>query len=200
MKRIVLGAGVLRAVLGAGVLGAWVLSAVLGAAAGLPAEAQSAQAGNPIVVFETVKGTIEIELFAKDAPMSTEQIVRLVRENFYRGQRFHRAEAGLVQTGDPNSRTFTKQHVWGTGSSGRQIGVAEIVKTRRHVRGAVGLAHAGNAARADSQFYIMKRPSPSLDGKHAVIGRVIAGMDVVDTLERGDMIRSVSVKEAARRP
>jgi len=189
-----------RAVLSAGVLSACVLSAVLSAAAGLPAEAQSAEAGNPVVIFETVKGTIEIELFAKDAPKSTAQIVRLVRENFYRGQRFHRAEAGLVQTGDPNSRTFTKQNIWGTGSSGRQIGVAEIVKTRRHVRGAVALAHSGNAARADSQFYIMRRPSPSLDGKHAVIGRVIAGMDVVDKIARGDMITKVSVKAAGRQP
>jgi peptidyl-prolyl cis-trans isomerase B (cyclophilin B) len=156
--------------------------------------------GNPVVVFETAKGVIEIELFAKDAPKSTEQIVRLVRENFYRGHRFHRAEAGLVQTGDPNSKTFSKQNLWGSGGSGRQIGVAEISKTRKHVRGAVALAHSGNAARADSQFYIMKRASPSLDGKHAVIGRVIAGMDVVDKLQVGDLITRVSVKAGVPQP
>lgn len=176
------------------------LTLLLRPAAGLPAEAPSVQAGNPIVVFDTAKGVIEIELFAKDAPKSVEQITRLVRGNFYRGLRFHRAEAGLVQTGDPNSRDFRKQNIWGTGSSGRQIGVAEIVKTRKHVRGAVALAHSGNAARADSQFYIMKRASPSLDGKHAVIGRVITGMDVVDKLAVGDMIRKVSVKGEGPQP
>ena len=183
-------------VLGALVFGAWALVAGLG----LPSEAQSAKEGNPVVVFDTVKGVIEIELFAKDTPKSTAQVVRLVRENFYRGQRFHRAEASLVQTGDPNSRTFTKQNLWGSGGSGRPIGVAEIVKAHRHIRGAVALAHSGNASRADSHCYIMRRASPSLDGKHAVIGRVIAGMDVVDKLERGDLIRKVSVKGGAPQP
>ena len=166
----------------------------------LVAQAATPAPGNPIVVFDTVKGAIEIELFAKDAPKSTAQIVRLVRENFYRGQRFHRAEASLVQTGDPNSKSFTRENVWGTGGSGKRIGAAEIVKTRKHVRGAVGLAHSGNAANADSQFYIMRRPSPSLDGKHAVIGRVVAGLDVVDKLQRGDMIRRVFVKGEGQQP
>lgn len=180
------------------VLGAVVLVLVLGAVLG--AQAVKPAAGNPVLVIDTVKGTIEIELFVKDAPKSAAQIMRLARENFYRGQRFHRAEPSLVQTGDPNSRNFVKQNLWGTGSSGRPIGVAEIVKTRRHVRGSVALAHSGNAARADSQFYIMRRPSPSLDGKHAVIGRVIAGMDVVDKIQKGDLIRKVSVKGEAPQP
>jgi cyclophilin family peptidyl-prolyl cis-trans isomerase len=171
------------------------------ASAGLAgAQAVRPAPGNPIVVFETAKGTIEIELFIKDAPKSVEQITRLVRENFYRGHRFHRAEAGLVQTGDPNSRTFSRENLWGSGGSGRQIGVAEISKTRKHVRGAVALAHSGRPERADSQFYIMKRASPSLDGEYAVIGRVIAGMDVVDKLQRGDLITKVSVKGGAPQP
>ena len=173
-----------------------VLVLLLGAVLG--AQVPKAAPGNPVVVFETAKGVIEIELFAKDAPKSAEQIVRLVRDNFYRGHRFHRAEAGLVQTGDPNSRTFSKQNLWGSGGSGRAIGVAEINKTRKHVRGSVGLAHAGNPTRADSQFYIMKRPGPSLDGKHAVIGRVLSGMDVVDKLAIGDLITKVSVKAEGR--
>ena len=79
-------------------------------------------------------------------------------------------------------------------------GVAEISKSHKHVRGAVALAHSGRPERADSQFYIMKRASPSLDGKHAVIGRVIAGMDVVDKLQRGDLITKVSVKGGAPQP
>ena len=78
--------------------------------------------------------------------------------------------------------------------------MAEISKTRKHVRGAVGMAHAGNAANADSQFYIMRAARASLDGKYAIVGRVISGMDVVDRTEANDMIRAAYVKGAARQP
>lgn len=164
------------------------------------AQAPKPAPANPVIVLETVKGVIEIELFEKDAPKSVAQIVKLANQNFYRGLRFHRAERSLVQTGDPNSRDYTKRNAWGSGGSGNQIGVAEISKTRKHLRGAVGLAHAGDPKRADSQFYIMKAASPSLDGKHAVIGRVVAGMEVVDKLAVGDMVRKVSVKGGAPQP
>jgi peptidylprolyl isomerase len=62
------------------------------------------------------------------------------------------------------------------------------------VRGAVGLAHSGNPAGADSQFYIMKGASPSLDGKHAVIGQVVSGMAVVDKIAVPDMIKNATLK------
>lgn len=157
--------------------------------------------GNPVVVIETVKGAIEIELYAKDAPKTVARLVQLVRENFYRGQRFHRVEPKfLIQVGDPATRDFTKRARWGAGGSGRSIGIAEIVKTRRHVRGAVGMAHAGNPAAADSQFYIMRAARPSLDGKYTIVGRVLSGMDVVDRTALNDMIRKAYVKGEGRRP
>jgi peptidyl-prolyl cis-trans isomerase B (cyclophilin B) len=191
MIRRMLGARELGAlVLGAGVLGA----VVLGAQSARPG------AGNPVIVFETVKGTIEIELYAKDAPKTVDRLLTLVRQNFYRGQRFHRVESSLAQIGDPFSKDFTKRSRWGSGGSGQWVGVAEIAKQHRHVRGAVGMAHAGRPERADSQFYIMKTASPSLNGKHAIIGRVIAGMDVVDKLQAGDLVRKVSVKGEGPRP
>jgi cyclophilin family peptidyl-prolyl cis-trans isomerase len=62
------------------------------------------------------------------------------------------------------------------------------------VRGAVGLAHSGNPFAADSQMYVMKTPSPGLDGKHAIIGRVVAGMPVVDKLQVPDLIKIDNVK------
>lgn len=170
-------------------------------AAGLPAEAQRAEAGNPVIVIETVKGTIEVELFAKDAPKSVERLVTLVRQNFYRGQRFHRVEPNfLIQVGDPATRDFTKRARWGTGGSGKPIGVAEISKTRKHVRGAVGLAHAGSAKNADSQFYILRGARPALDGKYAIVGRVISGMDIVDSTALNDMIKRAYVKGEAQQP
>lgn len=170
-------------------------------AAPLATGPQAPAAGNPVVVIETVKGTIEIELFPQEAPKTVARLLELFGSNFYRGQRFHRVEPGfLIQAGDPATRDFTKRARWGAGGSGKAIGVAEISKTRRHVRGAVGMAHAGNAAAADSQFYIMRGARPSLDGKYAIVGRVITGMDVVDRTAANDMIRKAFVKGAGQRP
>ena len=170
-------------------------------AAGPPPGARSAQGGNPVVVIETMKGNIEIELFAKDAPKSVARLLTLVRENFYRGLRFHRVEPNfLVQIGDPATRDFRRRGMWGRGGSGQSIGVAEIAKQHRHVRGAVGLAHSGRPERADSQFYIMRGARPALDGKYAIVGRVISGMDVVDKLALTDMVRKVSVKGEVPQP
>ena len=165
------------------------------------AQAAKPAAGNPVVVIETVKGTIEIELYAKEAPKTVAHLLSLVRQNFYRGQRFHRVEPNfLIQVGDPATRDFTKRARWGTGGSGKTIGVAEIVKARRHVRGAVGMAHRGSAVEADSQFYIMRGARPSLDGKYAIVGRVLTGMDVVDSTALNDMIRKAYVKGEAPQP
>jgi cyclophilin family peptidyl-prolyl cis-trans isomerase len=150
--------------------------------------------GAPIIVIETAKGTIEIETYPADAPKTVEQIVGLAKRNFYNGQRVHRVEPGfVVQFGDPQSRDMTKRDRWGTGGSGRVIGVAET--KRIHKFGAVAMAHAGDPARADSQMYILLRQSAAaLDGKYAVFGQVMSGMDVVQKLEVGDVIRRISVK------
>jgi cyclophilin family peptidyl-prolyl cis-trans isomerase len=158
----------------------------------------TAVAALPVMVIDTVKGTIQIQLFQNDAPKSVAHILALVNKSFYRAQRFHRAEPTLVQFGDPQSRDMTRIDSWGTGSSYNPIGVAEISK-RKHVRGAVGLAHSGNATLADSQLYIMKAASPSLDGKHAIIGQVIAGLAVVDQIAKGDQIKLVTMKVAGQK-
>ena len=148
----------------------------------------------PVLVLETAKGAIQIQLFRTEAPKSVEHMLALVKRSFYRGQRFHRVTGSLVQVGDPQSRDMSRRDYWGNGNSGNPIGVFELSKKRSHVRGAVGLAHSGNPLGADSQFYIMKSPSPSLDGKHAIVGLVTSGMAVVDKLEVADMIKNMTVK------
>lgn len=163
-----------------------------------PAAGQAKPAAGPVIVVDTVKGQIEISLFPAEAPKSVEHIVALVQRGFYRGQRFHRVEASLAQFGNGSSRDMTLQASWGSGGSGSPINVFELTK-RKHVRGAVGLAHAGNPTSADSQLYIMKRPSPGLDGKHAIIGQVTAGMAVVDRLEVTDLIKNVTLKGEGRK-
>ena len=149
---------------------------------------------DPVFVLDTVKGVIEIRLFRSEAPKSVDHLIELIKRSFYRGQRFHRVEKSLAQVGDPQSRDMSKEAYWGNGNSGSPIGVFERIKTRLHVRGAVGLAHSGNPAGADSQFYIMKGASPSLDGKHAVIGQVVSGMAVVDKIAVPDMIKNATLK------
>jgi cyclophilin family peptidyl-prolyl cis-trans isomerase len=62
------------------------------------------------------------------------------------------------------------------------------------------MAHAGRPERADSQFYIMRSARPSLDGRYAIVGRVISGMDIVDKTAATDMVKRVSVKGEARQP
>lgn len=164
-----------------------------------PQQATPSPGAGPIVVVETVKGTFEFETYPDEAPKTVEHILRLVRRNFYNGQRIHRVEPKfVVQWGDPRTRDMTKRDTWGRGpggGSGRPIGVAEFSKKRLHVRGAVGMAHAGDATQADSQIYVMLSNRPALDGKYVVFGKVISGMDVVDRLEVTDIVKRMSVKE-----
>lgn len=167
---------------------------ILVSAATLPTQAKPPAPANPVLVFETPKGAIEMELFASEAPKSVEHILALMKRSFYRGQRFHRVSASLVQFGDPQTRDMSRRDYWGNGNSGSPIGVFELSKKRTHVRGAVGLGHSGNPLGADSQIYIMKTASPSLDGKYAIIGRVTAGMAVVDKIAVEDLIKNATVK------
>ncbi len=157
----------------------------------------AAQGAAPVVVVETSKGTFSIETFPEDAPKTVAHIVELASRGFYDGQRVHRALPGfLVQWGDPRSTDAARESEWGFGqaaSSGRPIGVGEITKKRTNVKGAVGVAHDGNPAHADSQIYVTLADRPDLNGRYTVFGRVVSGEDVPSKLERGDFIRRVYV-------
>ena len=159
----------------------------------------------PVIVFETAKGNIEMEMYPNEAPKSVEHILTLVRRNFYNGLRVHRMVPGfVVQFGDPQTRDMTKKALWGSPypGSGRTIGVAEISPKRPHKLGAVALAHAGDPKQADSQIYIClngpARYQEVVQGNYAVIGQVISGMDVAQKLQVPDVIRRATVKEPGR--
>ena len=180
------------------------LPAALLCAAGLvfasplaPVARQTSPGAGPVIVLDTDKGTIEFETYPDEAPQTVARIVQLVKKNFYNGQRFHRAEPKfVVQIGDPQSRIPQMSDHWGRDSFGTPIGVAEITKKRRHVRGAVAMGYAGtDPKQASSHFYITLANRPDLDGRYAVFGRVISGMAVADRLERGDRLKRASVKE-----
>jgi len=159
----------------------------------------SAQPLGPVIVVETSKGTFEFETYANDAPKTVAHVVELVKSGFYDGQRVHRALPGfVVQWGDPRSRDESLEADWGRGanaSSGKPVGASEISKKRLNTRGAVALAHPGNPAQADSQIYVTLADRPDLNGRYTVFGRITSGEEVLPRLERGDLIRKMSVKE-----
>ncbi len=161
-----------------------------------PVSLSAQKTANPIIVIETDKGNIEIELQPKMAPKGVEKILGLVQSGFYRGLRVHRVTNSLVQMGDPQTRNMRSQNYWGTGGSGRPLGVTEINLMMKHVRGAVGLAYSANGGPkfADSQFYIMKSASQGLDGDYSIIGRVVNGITVADRLQVTDVIKNITVK------
>lgn len=164
----------------------------------ISASSQKSPGAGPVVVLETVRGTIEFETYPDEAPKTVARVLELVRKGFYRGLRFHRVEPRfLVQIGDPQTRNMQMKEWWGRAGSGTPIGVAEITRKRRHVRGAVAMAYSmgGDPRQADSQFYIAMRELPDLDAKYTVFGRVISGMGIVERLQKGDLLKTASVKE-----
>lgn len=168
----------------------------IAAAAGAYAQG-GGSADAPVLVFETEKGTFEIETYPQHAPKTVAHIVGLVRKNFYNGLRVHRVVRNfVVQLGDPQTRDMAKKAQWGTGGSGSPIGVAEFGKGLKHAVGLVSMAHAGDPARADSQFFIVIGPASHLDGKHQIWGRITSGMDVVNKLAVPDRIIRATVKGA----
>jgi len=177
-----------------------VVGAAVLAGAALSSHQTAKPAAAPVIVLDTAKGVIEIEMHPADAPKSVARILELAAKGFYRGQRIHWVQPGVVQFGDPQSRDMTKESTWGLGGSGprsgiRPIGVAEISK-RPFARGTVGLAYRANqkAEDGDSQMFILTVAIPTMNGKYALIGHVTKGMAIADKLEKADPIKNVTVK------
>ena len=161
------------------------------------APAKTSPGAGPVIVVETEKGTFEFETYPNEAPKTVAHILGLVNKRFYNGQRFHRVIKGfVVQWGEPLTRDMTQEKRWGGGGSGTPVGIGEYSKLRTHVRGAVGLAHPGNAGEGDSQIYVTLSNQPSLNGKFTVLGKVISGMEVLDKIRQPDRIVRVTVREA----
>jgi cyclophilin family peptidyl-prolyl cis-trans isomerase len=177
---------------------ALVLVLGLAALACLPAVARAQDVG-PVIVVETTKGAFAFETFPSEAPKTVAHVLQLVRNGFYDGQRFHRALPGfVVQWGDPRTRDLNRQADWGRGdqaSSGTPIGMSEISRKRLQTRGAVAVAHDGDPTKADSQIYVTLADRPDLNGKYTVFGHVVAGNDVPEKIQKGDLITRMYVRE-----
>ncbi len=140
----------------------------------------TAPAPENTLLMETKDGVVTIELLPELAPLHVERIRTLAARGFYDGTPFHRVIDGfMAQGGDPT----------GTGSGGSDLPdlPAEFSPPAkaRYVRGTCGMARTNNPNSANSQFFIMFAPAPSLDGQYTIWGRVVAGMEVVDRIKRG---------------
>ena len=135
---------------------------------------------NPIITIEMENGgVIKAELYPEIAPITVENFVTLTKKGFYDGLIFHRVIPGfMIQGGDPT----------GTGMGGpghtikgefRNNGVVNNIK---HERGVLSMARSMMPNSAGSQFFIMHKNAPHLDGSYAALGRVIEGIEVVDEI------------------
>ena len=127
-------------------------------------------------VIVTEKGSLVLELFAKDVPVTVNNFVFLATEGFYNGSTFHRVIPGfMVQGGDPT----------GTGRGGPGYEFEDEFTDHKHVAGALSMANKGPNTNG-SQFFITFTPQHALDGKHTVFGQLIEGTDVLESLTPRD--------------
>jgi peptidylprolyl isomerase len=142
-----------------------------------PAQAASADPKNT-VIMETAYGKVTIQLRPDLAPNHAERIRALTQKGFYNGVVFHRVIEGfMAQTGDPTGT--------GTGGSDLPDLKAEFTTKAKFVRGVVGMARSSDPDSANSQFFIMYGPTPSLDGQYTIVGEVVSGMDAIDKIKKG---------------
>jgi cyclophilin family peptidyl-prolyl cis-trans isomerase len=135
------------------------------------------------IYIDTDKGTIQIELDVLDAPLTVRTFTDLARSGYFGGVAIHRVVPNfVVQDGDPR----------GDGEGGPGYTIRDELNQRPYLRGTVGMA-LDWADTGGSQFFITHSPQPHLDARYTVFGRVLSGMDVVDKLAQGDLIRGIRV-------
>jgi peptidyl-prolyl cis-trans isomerase B (cyclophilin B) len=133
----------------------------------------------------TGKGNLELELFARDVPVTVNNFVFLARDGFYDDTTFHRVIPDfMAQGGEPT----------GTGADGPGYRFADEFTEHTHVAGALSMANAGPDTNG-CQFFITYTPQHHLDGKHSVFGQLTEGMDVLKQLENGDAIITIRIDE-----
>lgn len=141
-------------------------------------------AQNPIITFEMEDGgVIKAELYPETAPNTVNNFLSLVNKNFYDGLNFHRVIEGfMIQGGCPQGT--------GTGGPGYSIkgefNSNDFKNDLKHTKGVLSMARTMEPDSAGSQFFIMHKDAPHLDGEYAAFGKVIEGMDVVDRIAMTD--------------
>ena len=142
-------------------------------------------AGLPQIQIQTERGNMTIEMFEDEAPNTVANMISLIEKGYYDGLNFHRVIADfMIQGGCPEGS--------GTGGPGYNFD-DECTVERRHDRaGVLSMANAGPRTNG-SQFFITHGPTPHLDGKHTVFGKVTDGLEVVNEIQQGDFMDKVVV-------
>ncbi len=143
----------------------------------------------PKAVIKTEKGDMTVNFFENDAPGTVQNFVKLSKDGFYDGLTFHRVIPDfVVQAGCPKGD--------GTGGPGYTIDCELDGENQYHERGVLSMAHAGRDT-GGSQFFIChsRKNTAHLDRKHTVFGKVIEGLDVIDEIRKGDVIKKIEVTE-----
>ena len=147
--------------------------------------------GNRIAIVQTNMGTIEIELFEDQMPITTKNFIDLAEKGFYDNTKIHRVIPNfMIQGGDPLTKDNTKRGAWGTGGPGYTI-QDEFVEGLSNTRGTIAMANTGQPNSGGSQFFInlinntfLDFDKPPFTSRHPVFGKVIKGMDVVDKISK----------------
>lgn len=168
------------------------LSSALILSAGMAA-AQATDGPGPNMVIEvadaagTAKGTIVLDLLPEQAPAHVERLVTLAKQGAYEGVVFHRVIEGfMAQTGDVEfGKQGTDLSRAGMGGSDLPDLPAEFSNTSFEA-GTVGMARSQDPDSANSQFFINLAPAPFLDGEYTVVGQLIEGADVLNSIKKGD--------------
>jgi len=165
-----------------------VVLALVAVLLGSPACGSNPETDDEVAVLETNYGRIVIEFLPSVAPKHVRNFKDLAREGFYDGTRFHRIvrdknRLTAIQGGDPNTINGDPS-IWGQGQRGQRRVSAEI-SSLRHERGIVSAARkADDLNSATSQFFICVGAQPGFDGQYSIFGRVVEGMNVVDSIAR----------------
>lgn len=141
-------------------------------------------------IISTDKGNMALEFFAKDAPVTVENFIKLSKDEFYNGLTFHRVIPNFViQGGCPNGT--------GAGGPGYSIKCELDGENQYHDRGVLSMAHAGRDTGGSQFFVCHSRDNTShLDRQHTCFAKVVDGLDVIDNIEAGDKIISIEIKES----
>jgi peptidyl-prolyl cis-trans isomerase B (cyclophilin B) len=145
-------------------------------------------------IIRTSKGEMKVSLYTEDAPNTVANFVKLAKEGYYDGLKFHRVIPNFViQGGCPNSRDGAKG-MPGTGGPGYSIDCEVKGGNQYHDRGVLSMAHAGRNT-GGSQFFVChsRDNTAHLDGNHTCFGKVIEGVDIVDDIRQNDRIDAIEI-------
>ena len=142
------------------------------------------------------RGKIVMELYPKAAPQTVAHFLDLCSQHFYDGIKFHRLEPGfVVQGGDPESKNASVEEFDAKGIGSHDSGKTVPLEAHLlHKKYSIGLARSQSPDSGDCQFYFNLNDNPALDGKYCVFGMVVEGQDVVDKIQKGDVIKSLTAQ------